>query len=870
MGAGGATKDAQAERLRRKVAILEAMVEDRTREAYLEQKRGAVLIELHKESMRAHSVEPLLERTLDLLLSGGFLQIENSVAVFLTDAEGKNLLLAARRNLPPEVKHSCRRVAFGQCLCGIAAKSRTSLFAHSGDSRHTWRYDGMAPHGHYCVPIAREERTMGVICLFLPAGREQDEEETLFLGAVADILAGCLQRIAYEESLANYQNGLERMVEEQTRELQQANDRLRREIAERILVEKALMDAEQRYRSIFENAVDGIYQSSLDGRMLNCNLATARIFGYQSTAEALSGLQNVGKWYVNPGDREVLLERLGRGPVSGFETRMRRRDGRSVWVTVNARLAKDFTSGALFVEGILQDVTFRKEAEEALAEEKERLAVTLASIGDGVITTDTEGRIVLVNPVAQQLTGWSQDEASGRPLTEVFHIVDARSRKVRENPVDKVLSSNSIVELANHTVLVSRDGTERSIADSGAPIRDRHDRIIGVVLVFRDVTDRERMEQEILKIKKLESLGVLAGGIAHDFNNILAAIVGNIHLARLGLPQMQRERQLLEEAEKASFRARDLTQQLLTFAKGDEPVRETASIGDVVRTSTDFILRGSKVAPHYDIPEDLWLVDIDTSQMSQVVQNLVLNANQAMEKGGVLSLRCDNYRLGEQDKVPLPPGNFVRLVIADQGEGISAEFIDRIFDPYFTQRAQGSGLGLAITHSIISRHDGHISVASEPGKGAEFTILLPASSKETQTETAVECFGFGQGSGRVLLMDDDAMVRKVACAMLEACGYETLAAVDGGEALVLYQQAGEEGQGIDLVILDLTVPGAMGGVEALGKLREIDPAVRAIVSSGYSSDPVMANYQEYGFLEAVRKPYLLESLIAAVQKALKD
>ena len=401
-----------------------------------------------------------------------------------------------------------------------------------------------------------------------------------------------------------------------------------------------------------------------------------------------------------------------------------------------------------------QDITERKRAREDLAAERERLAVTLRSIGDGVITTDTDGRVVMMNKVAEQLCDWSQKDAAGKQLSEIFHIVNEKTGKLCENPVEKVLATGSIFTLANHTTLIARDGTRRSIADSGAPIRDMMSRIIGVVLVFRDVTEKLRIEQELAKTQKLESVGILAGGIAHDFNNILAAILGNIDLAIHRLGENERVVPLLVEAEKASLRAKGLTQQLLTFAKGGSPVRRTVSIEGIIRDSAMFILRGSGVSCETDFKEDLWLVDIDPGQMSQVIQNIILNAREAMPDGGNIRITVENSSESVSEK-----SFWVRVLyalsITDNGPGISPDVIDRLFDPYFTTKNKGTGLGLSICHSIITQHGGLITVSSPPGSGAVFTILLPASrshidAQEQEVAIALSCKGrvCGNGYGR--------------------------------------------------------------------------------------------------------------------------
>jgi len=517
-------------------------------------------------------------------------------------------------------------------------------------------------------------------------------------------------------------------------------------------------------------------------------------------------------------------------------------------------------------EMLQQEIEVRFQVETELAAEKESLAVTLRSIGDGVITTDTLGHVVMVNRVAEELTGWSHEEAGGRQLAEVFRVLDAETRKPVSSPIDHVMSSGAIYEMTKNMILVSRDGTERTIADSGAPILDRDSRVIGVVLVFRDITEEEKNEAELLKIRKLESVGVLAGGIAHDFNNILAAILGNINLSLMSTDPEDRRYLLLKRAEKAVMRAKDLTMQLLTFSKGGEPVKEITSIAEVIEDSSSFILRGSNIKCRYHIDSDIWPVEIDPGQISQVVQNIILNASQAMPEGGLIDISCENFL--NQNMASVKAKNLVRISISDRGMGIPPDKLDRIFDPYFTTKEGGSGLGLAITHSIINKHGGHITVESREEYGTTFTVYLAAADQNKVVERPESVVLEISGGGRILVLEDDEMIREVAGEMLSLLGFEVLFALEGQEALEIYRQNFEDGSPFNLVIMDLTIPGGMGGKEAVKELLDLDPKAKVIVSSGYSNDPVVANYRDYGFVGAVKKPFRINELIVTLNRIL--
>ncbi|MEJ2690208.1 MAG: response regulator [Deltaproteobacteria bacterium] len=519
-----------------------------------------------------------------------------------------------------------------------------------------------------------------------------------------------------------------------------------------------------------------------------------------------------------------------------------------------------------------QDITQRKKMERALSAERERLAVTLRSIGDGVVTTDISGKIVLMNKVAEILTGWEQSEAIGRPIEEVMTIVDERTKTAGVNPVSKVLQTGQLVGFPAHTALIAKDGSIRSIADSGAPIRNKNSEVIGVVVVFRDVTEKNRMEEELLKTKKLESVGVLAGGIAHDFNNILAAILGNISLALLDGNLQKKTRELLNHAEKASLRAKSLTHQLLTFSKGGEPIKETSSLEEVIEDSANFVLHGKTAACEFNFPENLWLVDIDKNQISQVIQNIIINATEAMPGGGTIRLSGENIEPIANHLHSLPEGQkYVRISIADQGTGISADVVDKIFDPYFSTKSKGSGLGLTICHSIVTKHSGKIEVASDSGKGTVFSIYLPTSSDNisiTAQQRKPEKSGKARKMAKILIMDDEEIVREVTQEMLSYAGHRVSLAENGSEAIRLYKEAQAANDPFDLTIMDLTIPGGMGGMEAIKEILSINPEAKVIVSSGYSDDPVMASFKKYGFCEAIVKPYQLDDLLKTIDKVL--
>ncbi|MHB8765060.1 MAG: hybrid sensor histidine kinase/response regulator, partial [Deferrisomatales bacterium] len=456
-------------------------------------------------------------------------------------------------------------------------------------------------------------------------------------------------------------------------------------------------------------------------------------------------------------------------------------------------------------------------------------------------------------------TGWRQDDAAGKPLARVFHLLDETDRTPGDDPAAAVLRTGTAFEPADQGVLVAATGREHLVWNTAAPIRDAADRVIGAVLVFRDVTERRAVQEERLKLDKLDSVGVLAGGIAHDFNNLLTVILNNLALAVRRGPAGDGASQVLRRAESAALQARHLSQQLLTFAKGGAPVRAVLALPSVVEEAARFTLSGSKVQCSFTFPEGLWPVEADEGQVTQVVSNLVLNAQQATRGGAPIRVSCENVTLGRGELPPLREGRYLALTVQDRGMGIPREHLRKIFDPYFSTKGTGNGLGLTTAHSIVKNHGGHITVRSEVGSGSTFTVYLPACDAAGVAPTAPADPTVPTG-GVVLIMDDEKEVREATGELLEFLGFRAVLAADGGEAVRLYSQALAAGSPFDTVLLDLTVPGGMGGKEAVARLRELDPQVRAVVSSGYSNDPVLADWARHGFAGVLAKPYRAEEL----------
>jgi PAS domain S-box-containing protein len=514
----------------------------------------------------------------------------------------------------------------------------------------------------------------------------------------------------------------------------------------------------------------------------------------------------------------------------------------------------------------IRDITARKRASNDIAAEKERLAVTLRSIGDGVITTDTQGNIEIMNKIAEELCGWSQNEAQGKSLVSVFNIINENTRKPHENPVEKVLATGEITELANHTVIISKDGTERIISDSAAPIRNRNNTIIGVVLVFRDITEKQKLLETSQRNLKLESLGILAGGIAHDFNNLMGGIFGCIDIA-ITESKDSNVTQYLSKALNTMERARGLTQQLLTFAKGGAPVQKITLLFPLIQETAQFALSGSNVSCRYDIAKDLWPCIIDKNQICQVIDNIIINAQQAMPGGGTVEMSARNISIGDKEHQLLQKGNYVRISIKDQGIGISKKMLARIFDPFFTTKPKGHGLGLATCYSIINRHNGAIDVESVLDEGSTFHIYLLASPESVILDAATGVKH--KGSGRILIMDDEEIFRMYAAKFLTTLGYSVVCTEDGKETLDLFIEETKAGRPFAAIILDLIIPGGTGGKEIIVEIRKLNTEIPVFVVSGYAEDPVMAGPADYGFTDSLSKPFSMEELSEMLNKNLK-
>jgi PAS domain S-box-containing protein len=617
--------------------------------------------------------------------------------------------------------------------------------------------------------------------------------------------------------------------------------------------EEALRESEARYRDLFENASDIIYTHDLKGNYTSVNEAARRILGYSSDELLTLNFRDI----VDPDHVAITAEQLRKKIEDGvertgpYELLVRAKDGTPIWFEISTRIMRA-QGQPIGVHGTARDVTDRKRAQEALRESEEKYRLVVENAHEAIVVAQ-DGMLRFVNPKAVELLGYSEQELRSRPFVEFIYpddramVAQRHEQRIRgENPPS-----------AYPFRVIDKSGNVKWVEINAISILWQGRRATLNFLV--DVTAKRRMEEELVKVQKLESLGVLAGGIAHDFNNILTAILGSISLATMYWHVPEKAVRRLTEAEKACRQAQALTQQLLTFSRGGAPVKKTMDISQLINDSCNFAVRGSNVRCEISISEDLLAVEVDEGQIGQVLNNLILNAVHAMPQGGVVHVQADNVAVTAQQGLPLRNGDHVRIVVRDRGVGIPASILPRIFDPYFTTKHKGSGLGLATSYSIVKNHGGLITAESEVSVGSSFYVYIPASQKELQAPLNSEQTVVA-GTGRILLMDDEESIREVASEILSTLGYEVELARDGGEAITLYLEAMSSLHPFDAVILDLTVPDGMGGAEAIERLREINPEIKAVVSSGYSNDPIMADYAKYGFSGVVAKPYTPKEL----------
>jgi len=651
---------------------------------------------------------------------------------------------------------------------------------------------------------------------------------------------------------------LERRVIDRTCDLAVANEQLKCEIKIRLRVEEELKLVKEFMTALLEHAPIPIVATDRQNAYQLVNRAWEEATGLTrqevigKTSGAIFTPEVAGQ--INARNLQVIEGRR----AYTYEELISSAGGEHLYHTIKFPLL-DHLGEVETVGSISIDITEKTCTEKMLRESEERYR-NLVELSTNAIYLAIDGRYVFSNRAGVRLLGAStHQEIVGRAVLDFIHpaFVDAERERIR------TLLEDGITPPAKEEKYLRLDGAVVDVDVAAIPFtfKDRS----AILILAHDITERKKLEEELEKNERFESIGLLAGGIAHDFNNLLSAILGNISLSKLLTPEDAEIYHLLAEAENASLRARDLTRQLLTFARGGAPVKKSATVGELIKETCAFALRGSNVGCIFDIPGELPTVEVDAGQISQVVQNLVMNADQAMPEGGTITVLCEEVAAGEGLPPQLTGERYVRISIRDTGHGIQPDHLKRIFDPYFTTKQKGSGLGLTTAFSIIKKHDGCIVAESEAGKGSVFQIYLPASDAPAGIPSGPAPPPF-LGKGKVLFMDDEEAVRFLAGRTLRRMGFEVEFAKDGMQAISLYSAALAAGERFCAVIMDLTIPGGMGGREAVQRLHQLDPGLRAFVSSGYSDDPVMANPMSYGFCGVIPKPFLYEEMVAALQQ----
>jgi len=575
---------------------------------------------------------------------------------------------------------------------------------------------------------------------------------------------------------------------------------------------------------------------------------------------------------VHPDDRlklkKAIVGTVQLGKPFSIEYRLVCRDGSVRIIHARAELIQEDTGTQSILSGTAQDITERKIAEEKIRENEQFIRGILDTVDEGFIVIGRDYCILTANKAYCGQVGLSSDSVINRHCYEISHKTSRPCYDEGEECAVQQVFATGEPHSASHRHL-DADGHVVYVETRAYPMKNSSGTVVSAIETVTNITEKHLLEEERLKTQKLESIGTLAGGIAHDFNNLLQGVFGYISLAMATFDEKEKSLAMLEQAEKALHQSVNLTTQLLTFSKGGKPVKKTLVLSPMIENAVKFALSGSRTRYEIKIEPGLWQVEADEGQLGQVIQNIVLNADQAMPLGG--SVRISARNLSSSDALlpqELKHQETVLIEIQDSGIGIPKQYLSKIFDPYFTTKEKGSGLGLATSYSIIKNHGGLVRIQSEVGKGTVFYLYLPALTTGRE-ERKIPATQAATRKGRVLVMDDEEMIRMVAKEMLRELGHEVVFSDKGEAAIEAYRAAQEAGTPFDVVILDLTIRGGMGGEETFRTLREIDPEVKAVVSSGYSDDAALSTYRDQGFRAFLKKPYNLMELRQTVNAQLR-
>ncbi len=638
------------------------------------------------------------------------------------------------------------------------------------------------------------------------------------------------------------------------------------DITDNMRHQEALTESERKFRNLFENSNDAIFIHDLEGRVLNVNRRTLELFGYDSDAILSLSVPELHPQEALEKSKWAFEKILEDGHLN-FVTDFIKKNGKIFTAEVSLNLVE--IGGEKAVQGIVRDITKRKKDEEALIESEAALKKSQLISGVGSYTLYLDTHKVVWSDQMYRIFGFAPGAVT--PTAELVRNMLHPDDLERWNELNE-LSSKSHGAYDTVYRIVTGNAEERIIHSIGEMEYDEVGRAVKIVGTAQDITEQKRAEEKLRELDKLQSVGVLAGGIAHDFNNLMAALIGNIGLAQMYLDPSHEAYAILAAAEKAALKGSGLTKQLITFSSGGIPSKEVLNLQELIADSASFTLSGSDTLLKVHTPDDLWQVEGDDGQLTQVLHNLVLNASQFMTEGGTVMVSAKNIEILADTVLPLKKGRYVMVSVEDCGEGIAEEIQSKVFDPYFTTRGfgstKGTGLGLAIVHSIVIEHGGHIGLDSKVGEGTTFYFYIPALVDETVADgAAVKPVGKA-ANGRLLILEDDEQIFIYLPQLLRKLGYETVVAKDGAEAVKLYSEAIANKRPFAAVIVDLVIRGGMGGKEAMERLLKIDPRIKALVSSGYAVDPAVLEYEKYGFKGTLTKPYTVENLKEALRALL--
>ncbi|MEW5984640.1 MAG: PAS domain S-box protein [Acidobacteriota bacterium] len=645
------------------------------------------------------------------------------------------------------------------------------------------------------------------------------------------------------------------------------------EIVDRARVEQALSESEARYRGLVEHAVAGIFQSTPDGRLLMVNPALAHMFGYASPEELIDSVQDVGReFYADPARRDEFVRLMEAGALQNVEFQLVRRDGQPFWVAESARAIRDASGQVVCYEGVMTDITARKQVEADLRAERDRSQLYLDVVDVILVVLNDRGEITLLNRTGRRVLGFDEVDPVGQDWFET--CVPAGVRQDLRVSFVRWLAGREDSLVRHENPVVTRDGHERLVSWHNVRLTDETGAVIGALSAGEDVTERRKLEEQFREAQKMESVGRLAGGVAHDYNNMLSVILGHAELALNAVPACDPAHENLQAVLEAATRSVRVTQQLLAFARRQPVTPRTIDLNDAVEAVLKMLRRliGEDIDLRWLPAGHLWPVMLDPAQLDQILANLCVNARDAVTDVGIITIETDNVVFDEADcigRVGFVPGAYVRLKVSDTGSGMDRDTLSRIFEPFFTTKepGRGTGLGLATVYGIVKQNNGFINVYSEPGKGSTFTVYLPraAGPIDERVEEPAAAPPAGRGE-TVLVVEDEAAILRLTAIMLERLGYRVLTAASPAEAL---QFASTSGERIHLLVSDVVMPG-MNGRDLADQLAANRPDLKRLFISGYTADIIAHRGVLDEDTHFLQKPFTLTGLSAAVRAALGD